>query len=89
MTWRDDFLLDVETHCGADGRAAVAGLLEDVEGSGYVVTRHAPESKGLAAALVIRGFAKWPDATPLIDFSNGRLSWLLKPADRIRVANPG
>lgn len=81
-----EFLDDVERFCGAGGREAAVKLIDAAGELGLQVKRQQPHAdKGSSVALLIRGLSNWDDATPLVFFSHGRISWQLK---RLRTHNP-
>ena len=82
-SWRDHFLQEVEEECGPKARSATERAFEEAVRLGFAVMRQQPhDSKGATAALVIRGLSAWPDATPVIFFSKGRISWQVKAMRR-------
>lgn len=64
----------------------MSGVVQAAESLGLQVKRQAPHpDKGSSMALIIRGLASWEDATPVVLFSRGRISWQLKA---MRSHNP-
>ena len=73
------FLQDLEDQRGIEARASVEAIFDQAKGRGLrIALQKRNPNKGSSVAFVIPGLAKWLDATPLVLFTSGRLSWQLR-----------
>ena len=72
----DTFLDQMVQGSGAKARKAAERLIKEGEKLGMrVATQKVHASKGAALPFVIPGLARWFDATPIVLFAKGRITW--------------